>query len=49
MTVKLDPGYHIYKQIEKPAAGAGPVNTTFDFFDTAGLKVEANGAPPGSR
>ncbi len=41
VTVKLDPGFHIYKQVEKPLPpGAGPVYTTFDFFDTAGLKVE---------
>ncbi len=41
VTVKLDPGYHIYKQVDKPLPpGAGPVYTTFDFFDTAGLKLE---------
>ena len=39
VTAKLDPGYHIYKYTkEKPMRGAGPVYTTFDFFDTAGLQ-----------
>jgi thiol:disulfide interchange protein len=43
VTAKLDPGYHIYKYTEKPLPpGSGPVYTTFDFFDTAGLKVEGD-------
>ena len=43
VTAKLDPGYHIYKQVEKPMPpGSGPVYTTFDFFDPAGLKVEGD-------
>ncbi|MGP0062020.1 MAG: hypothetical protein ACLQGP_00275, partial [Isosphaeraceae bacterium] len=43
LTAKLDPGFHIYKQIDQPMPpGAGPVYTTFDFFDTAGLKVEGD-------
>jgi thiol:disulfide interchange protein len=43
VTAKLDSGYHIYKQIDKPMPpGAGPVYTTFDFFDTAGLKIEGD-------
>lgn len=43
VTAKLDEGYHIYKEIDKPRApGAGPVYTTFDFFDPAGLKVDGN-------
>ncbi len=37
---KLDPGYHIYKQSKKQESG--PINTTFDFFDTAGLKIEGD-------
>ena len=41
VTAKLDSGYHIYKEVAKPlAAGEGPVYTTFDFFDTAGLTLE---------
>jgi thiol:disulfide interchange protein DsbD len=43
VTAKLDPGYHIYKQTEKPAAeGGGPVNTTFDLFDTGGLEAKGD-------
>ncbi len=43
VTAKLNPGYHIYKYAEKPKPpGSGPLYTTFDFFDTAGLKVEGN-------
>ena len=37
---KLEPGWHIYKFGKKPFGdGASPRNTTFDFFDTAGLKL----------
>ncbi len=36
--VKLEPGWHIYAY-SKEQAGDGPRNTTFDFFDTAGLKT----------
>ncbi len=43
VTAKLEPGYHIYKYSKEPAA-SGPVNTTFDFFDPAGLKVEGDWA-----
>jgi len=42
VTAKLDPGSHIYKYSKSTVRGAGPVNTTFDFFDTAGLKVEGD-------
>jgi thiol:disulfide interchange protein DsbD len=40
VTVKLNPGYHIYKHstVQLP----GPINTTFDFFDTAGLKIDGD-------
>jgi thiol:disulfide interchange protein DsbD len=41
VTAKLDPGYHIYKYSSKEG-GPGPVNTSFDFFDTAGLKIEGD-------
>jgi thiol:disulfide interchange protein DsbD len=41
VTAKLEPGYHIYKHA-KEEGGAGPVNTTFDFFDTAGLKIDGD-------
>ena len=44
VTAKLDPGYHIYKYSKTPAAG-GPINTSFDFFDPAGLKVEGDWTP----
>jgi thiol:disulfide interchange protein DsbD len=37
---KLKPGYHIYKYSK--TEGAGPVTTSFDFFNTAGLKIEAD-------
>jgi len=40
VTAKLDPGYHIYKQSNKQEPG--PVNTTFDFFDTAGLTIDGD-------
>src|SRR5262245_46366960 len=38
VTAKLQPGWHIYKYDKTPGA-AGPKNTTFDFFDTGGLKI----------
>ena len=44
VTAKLDPGYHIYKYSKTPAKG-GPVNTSFDFFDPADLKVEGDWTP----
>jgi thiol:disulfide interchange protein DsbD len=40
VTAKLDPGFHIYKYSK--VQGPGPVNTTFDFFDKAGLEVEGD-------
>jgi len=40
VTAKLDPGYHIYKYSKEQ--GSGPINTSFDFFDKAGLKVEGD-------
>ena len=41
VTAKLDPGFHIYKYSKVQGAG-GPINTSFDFFDPAGLKVEGD-------
>jgi thiol:disulfide interchange protein DsbD len=41
VTAKLDPGYHIYKYA-KTMEESGPVNTSFDFFDTAGLVIEGD-------
>jgi thiol:disulfide interchange protein DsbD len=43
VTAKLNAGFHIYKHsnVQVP----GPVNTTFDFFDAAGLKVEGEWIP----
>ncbi len=38
VTAKVDPGFHIYKYSK--TQGAGPINTSFDFFDPAGLKVD---------
>ena len=40
VTAKLKPGFHVYKYGKDQ--GAGPINTTFDFFDTAGLKLEGD-------
>jgi thiol:disulfide interchange protein DsbD len=40
VTAKLDPGFHIYKYAKEQ--GAGPVNTSFDFFDPAGLKLDGD-------
>ncbi len=44
VNAKLDPGYHIYKY-SKTEAVSGPVNTTFDFFDTASLTIEGDWVP----
>ncbi|MBV8557472.1 MAG: hypothetical protein JO116_18070, partial [Planctomycetaceae bacterium] len=38
VTAQLDPGWHIYKYA-KVQPDEGPRSTTFDFCDTAGLKV----------
>jgi thiol:disulfide interchange protein DsbD len=38
VTAKLDPGFHIYKYSKE--SGDGPVPTSFDFFDRAGLETE---------
>jgi thiol:disulfide interchange protein len=43
VTAKLDPGFHIYKYAKEQ--DPGPINTSFDFFDTAGLKPEGDWAP----
>jgi hypothetical protein len=40
VTAKLDPGYHIYKYSK--TEGPGPVSTSFDFFDPAGLEIEGD-------
>jgi thiol:disulfide interchange protein DsbD len=39
VTARLDPGLHIYAVAKVDAVQQGPVPTTFDLFDTAGLKV----------
>jgi thiol:disulfide interchange protein DsbD len=44
VTAKLNPGYHIYKY-SKEKGGPGPVSTSFDFFDTGGLKIEGDWSP----
>jgi thiol:disulfide interchange protein DsbD len=38
VTARLEPGWHIYRYAKTPDEGGPPVKTTFDFFDTAGLK-----------
>ena len=40
VTAKLDDGYHIYKYSKEK--GSGPVPTSFDFFDPAGLAIEGD-------
>ena len=42
VTAKLEPGYHVYKYSKSKERRPGPVSTTFDFFDPAGLKVEGD-------
>jgi len=42
VTAKLDPGAHIYKYSKDKAQGPAASRTSFDFFDTAGLKVEGD-------
>ena len=41
---KLDPEWHIYKYSKTPA-DSGPKLTSFDLFDTAGLRIEGDWAP----
>jgi thiol:disulfide interchange protein len=38
VTAKLDPGFHIYKYSDVKTPG--PTNTSFDFFDRDGLKLD---------
>ena len=40
VTAKLDPGTHIYGYSK--TQGPGPIRTSFDFFDPAGLKIEGD-------
>jgi thiol:disulfide interchange protein len=40
VTAKMDPGTHIYGYSK--TQGPGPIRTSFDFFDPAGLKVEGD-------
>src|SRR5262249_27724291 len=43
VTAQLKPGFHIYKYVKtKEPETSGPIPTTFDFFDTAGLKTEGD-------
>ncbi len=42
VTVKLEPGYHIYQYSK--VAGPGPIPTSFDFFERAGLEPEGDWA-----
>jgi thiol:disulfide interchange protein DsbD len=45
VTAKLNPGLHIYAVAKSDAIADGPIPTTFDFFDTAGLAVEGDWKP----
>ena len=45
VTAKLDPGCHIYNYSKSKKRDSGPVKTTFDFFDPAGLKAEGDWTP----
>ena len=40
VTAKLDSGFHIYKYSKEQ--GSGPVPTSFDFFDRAGLELDGD-------
>ncbi len=43
VTAKLDEGFHIYKYSKEQ--GGGPVPTSFDFFDRAGLEPDGDWTP----
>jgi thiol:disulfide interchange protein DsbD len=43
VTAKMDSGYHIYKY--STTQGEGPIQTSFDFFDPADLKIEDEWTP----
>jgi thiol:disulfide interchange protein len=45
VTAKLKPGWHIYKYSTQAQDSVGPRNTTFDLFDTGGLKVAGEWTP----
>lgn len=45
VTSKLDPGLHIYAVAKSDEVADGPIPTTFDFFDTAGLAIEGDWKP----
>ena len=45
VTIKLDPGYHVYAYSKVRAAEDGTVSTQFDFFDTAGLTTVGDWTP----
>ena len=45
VTAKLEPGLHIYAYAKSDAIADGPIPTTFDFFDTAGLAIEGDWKP----
>jgi thiol:disulfide interchange protein DsbD len=40
VTVKLQPGFHVYKYSKED--GPGPTSTSFDFFDPAGLTIDGD-------
>ena len=45
VTAKLEPGLHIYAVAKPDENREGPIPTTFDFFDTAGLKIAGSWKP----
>jgi thiol:disulfide interchange protein DsbD len=45
VTARLDPGLHIYAVAKEDVVQQGPIPTTFDFFDPAGLKVVGDWKP----
>ncbi len=45
IAVRLEPGLHIYAVGKENQSQPGPIPTTFDFFDPAGLKVSGEWKP----
>ena len=45
VTAKLEPGLHIYAVAKPDENREGPIPTTFDFFDPAGLKIAGDWKP----
>jgi thiol:disulfide interchange protein len=45
VTARLEPGLHIYAVAKKDDRQPGPIPTTFDFFDSGGLKASRDWKP----